>query len=394
MNQTQRLLTCAALLGLSASAQAQGLLNLNSDRELDKNIPFHWTVGLSAGWDSNPRSASGDGDSSAYLQAHLGAEYATGDRRTSYLWTASYDPMYYVDAPESGENLFHNLRVGLSLRHRVNQRLTITDSAYISYEIEPNFQVGASVARRTEQYLYWYNGLAASYAWDRRFSTVFSHNISGVKYDDSGSSMEDNLTNLFGVEGRYALSRTTTAALTYRFGITAYDNGFGDFKSHYLLAGIDHQFNPRLTGSFRAGAEIQDRDNGGSNTAPYFEGNLSYSVAKNTQFGWYHRLGYEASDIGNFGDRYSYRTGLTLNQKLNNRLSGSVAMHYIHDMFKDSPSVDDFNDDIISFSAGLNYNIYRNLILNTNYSFTTVSSGSAEREFDRHMLSLGVSARF
>ena len=391
MNKTQRLLTSAALLGLSASAQAQGLLNLNSnDSELDKKIPFHWTVGMNVGWDSNPRSSQGDSSGSAFMSGHLGAEYATGDRRTSYIWNGSYSPIYYF---EEGE-LYHNARLSFSVRHKVNPRLTINDSAYVSYEIEPDYQIGASIARRTEQYLYFYNGISASYAWNRRFSTVFSHNISGVYYDDSASSGEDNLTNTFGVEGRYALSRTTTAALTYRFAIAQYDNGFGDFTSQYFLAGLDHKFSPRLTGSFRVGAEIQDRDNGGDHTAPYFEGNLSYAVAKKTQLGWYHRLGYENSDIGGYGERYSYRTGLSLSQRVNSRLTANVGAHYIHDTFEEGGALDSFDDDTIALSTGLAYNVYRNVTLNGSYSYTTVSSGNPFREFDRHMLSLGVSARF
>ncbi len=397
MNKSKHILiSAAALLGLASTASAQGLLALNdNDRGLDTKVPFHWTVGLSAGYDSNQRTASGDGGDSVFLSAHIGAEYATGDRRTSYLVKGDYSPVYYLDAPAEGDDLYHNVRLSFNVRHRANNRLTISNSAYISYEVEPNYAVGASIARRTEQYLYWYNSLSAAYSWTRRFSTVFSYSIAGISYDDSASAAEDYINHLFGFEARYALSRTTTLASTYRYGITEYENGFGDSKSHYFLVGVDQKFSPRLTGSVRGGVELQERDNGGDNSAPYFEGNLTYFVKRNTHLGWYHRLGYESSDIGGYQDRYSYRTGLTLQQKLNNRLSGNLGAHYIFDQFAEGTGdLRDFDDHIFAISAGLNYNIYKNVSLNTSYSFTSVNSDSAFRDYERHMVSMGVSARF
>ena len=56
--------------------------------------------------------------------------------------------------------------------------------------------------------------------------------------------------------------------------------------------------------------------------------------------------------------------------------------------------VSEFDDNIIEVSLGLDFNVYKNLVLNTGYSFTTTSSDEANREYDRHILSLGMTAKF
>ena len=184
----------------------------------------------------------------------------------------------------------------------------------------------------------------------------------------------------------------TTGVLTYRYGITEYDNNFGDSTSQYFLAGIDHSFSRRTTGSFRAGAEVIDRDNGGSDTNPYVEASFAHSVAKQTILRWFGRYGSENSSFGDSIERTSLRTGLTLEQRFTNRIAGNVGLNYIADDSEGGTFSSD--DDVVAISLGLDFNVYRNLVLNTNYSYTTTSSSSSEREYDRSILSVGMTAKF
>jgi uncharacterized protein (PEP-CTERM system associated) len=174
--------------------------------------------------------------------------------------------------------------------------------------------------------------------------------------------------------------------------MTEYDNGFGDYTSQYFLAGVDHSFSRRTTGSFRAGAEVRDRDNGGSDTNPYAEASFSHSIAKQTYVRWYGRYGFEDADVGNYEDRTSFRTGVSVQQRFTNRLAGNFGANYVFDSFQGgNPETD---DNVIEVSLGLDYNVYKNLVLNTGYSFTTTTSDVAAREYDRHILSLGMTAKF
>jgi hypothetical protein len=386
------LLSATSIVLVNASVQAQGLLSLGQRDEFEKKLPFSVTVALGTGWDSNVNLSSSDEQASMFVKGTLSGEYSTGDRRTSYAFGITYTPFYYFEAPEGVDDFQQSAGLNFSVRHRVNQRLTITDSAYVAYEYEPNYQIGASVARRTAPYIYGYNNLNVAYAWTKRFSTVSGYTISGIDYDSESEGGENHISHMFSQDFRYAFNKVTTGVLTYRYGMTEYDNNFGDNSSQYFLAGIDHSFSRRTSGSIRAGVELQDRDNGGNSSSPYVETSFSHSVAKQTYIRWYGRYGFESADIGDSTERTSLRTGLSVQQRFNNRVAGNVGANYIHDTFEGGNS--EFDDDIIEVSLGLDFNVYRNLVLNTGYSFTTTTSGQAAREYNRHLLSLGMTAKF
>ncbi len=385
------LLSLASLAALSTSAHAQGLLSIGQRDDFEKKLPFAVTVGLGTGWDSNVNLSPSDEQDSMFMSGKIIAEMNSGDRRTSYSFGVTYNPFYYFDAPEGVDEFQQSASVNFALRHRVSPRLTITDNAYFSYEYEPNYQIGASASRRTEPYIYGYNNLNVMYAWTKRFSTVTGHTISGIDYD-SNTGGESFISNLFSQDFRYAFTKLTTGVLTYRYGMTEYDNNFGDSTSQYFLAGIDHSFSRRTTGSFRAGAEVIDRDNGGSDTNPYVEASFAHSVAKQTILRWFGRYGSENSSFGDSIERTSLRTGLTLEQRFTNRIAGNVGLNYIADDSEGGTFSSD--DDVVAISLGLDFNVYRNLVLNTNYSYTTTSSSSSEREYDRSILSVGMTAKF
>lgn len=390
MNKKLSLISAAVALSAASNASAQGMLSIGPRDDFETKLPFTLTVGGGIGYDSNPGAVSSNEQDSVYLQGTLGLDYNTGDRRTAYGISLEYSPFYYLDAPEGTDEFLQSARIGANWRHKASERLAFSDSLYFSYEFQPDYGIGASISRRNSQYLYGYNSFAATYAWTKRFSTVTSHTISGISYDDEAMGGEDYLSNIIGNEFRYAWSPTTTLALTYRFALTEYDNGFGDYTSHYLLTGLDHSFSPSTTGSFRVGAEIRDRDNGGSSTDPYFEGSLTHHVSKKQSLRAYTRIGFEDSDVRDSTTRYSYRVGASFQQRINTRLAGNVGAHYIHDTFEGGTS--DGDNDTFALSLGLDYNIYRNLNLSTSYSFTTATGDSID--YDRHILSLGVTAQF
>lgn len=394
MKHQLKLLTTAAIVAAASPASAQGLMSIghSADQDFEHKLPFVLTVGAGIGYDTNPDLRPSNEKGSAYASASIMAAYSSGDRRTAYSFSASYSPLYYFDAPAGINDWQNNARVNFDWRHRVNERLTLTNSAYLAYEVEPNFGIGASVSRRVEPYFYGYDSFAAAYSWNRRFSTVTSFTIAGISYDGNGS--DDYISYTIGNEFRYAMSRTTTAALTLRYAVAEYDSGFGDYDSWFILAGLDHKFSPRLTGSFRVGAEIRDRDFGGSMTEPYGEGSLSYRVSRKTDIRAYSRFGFQDSDIGGYGKRYGYRFGASANHRFNTRLSGNAGLHYVHDEFSQGGPNQPYDEDVFALSLGFDYALYRNISLNGGYSWTNNSSDLNGRGYDRHHFQLGVTARF
>jgi hypothetical protein len=389
MKHTLSLLTSAAVISVASQAGAQGYLSIgrNADQEFERKQPLLWTVGAAVGYDSNVALSSNNEEDSGYVTATIGVTYLTGDgRRTAINFNANYSPLYYWDAPPGVEDFQHNARLGFDIRHRVNPRLTITDSFYIAYEVEPDYNIGATVARRLDPYFYGYNSLSAAYSWNRRFSTVSSWVISGVTYDDNSNG--DYITNMFAQEFRYAFSRTTTGALTLRFSLTDSDAIGGDYDSFYVLVGADHMFSPRLSGSFRVGAEIRDNDlNVGDETTPYFEGALNYTVSRRTNVRWYAVYGFP-TDGSALGDA-DIRTGLTATHRFDSRFSGNIGLHYVGEN-----GFLGFSEDTFAFSAGLEYVLYKNVSLTGGYSYTTSESDLPTQDYDRHMFQVGVNSRW
>ena len=379
MKNKLSLFTTATLLAAASHAGAQGYLNIgaDSDRDFERKMPFTWTVGAQFGYDSNVGVTSSNEQESMYISGQVGVSYASGDRRTAIAYSATYSPLYYFDAAPGVDDFQNNWRVGFDFRRRINPKLVITDSFYVAYEVEPDYQIGATVARRQDPYFYGYNSLAAAYSWNRRFSTVTGFTVSGVDYDGAGA---DYLTYMLSNDFRYAFSRTTTGVVTYRYSTTDSDVPGGDYDSQYLLLGADHQFSPRLSGSVRVGAELREGD-----STPYVETSLSYRVNRKTEVRWYTTYGFPTD--GSMGDA-NIRTGLTASHRFNTRWSGNLGAHYISE---DNGS---FDQDIIALSAGFNYNLCKNVTLNGGYNFTTASSDNPFAEFDRSMFQLGVASRF
>ena len=396
MNQLLKSIVTLATLGLGANAFGQGLVNLNLRPEKDefaKRLPLTVTLDAGAGYDSNINQ-SPDAYGSAYLTGGLTAAYRGGNRRTSYDWSASYNGFYYLDPAPNTDDYQQSARVGFNVRHKVNPRMTITDSLYAAYEFEPNYAVGSATTRQTDPYFYAYNDLSVSYAWGRKFSTVTGYTISGYDYQSGGDQGQNYFSQLIHQEFRYAITQLTTLALTYRFGITTYEDDFGDYTSNYILAGVDHSFSRRTFGTIRVGAEIRDRDNGGNETSPYAEGNLSYRADKDTTFNIYGRYGLEDSSVGTYQDRNSFRVGVTAQRRLTDRLTGSLGLHYILDEFGNSAGEVDnsYDDNVFSVSAGLDYTLYKNISLAAQYSFTTDNSGNPLNDYDRQNVSLSLRA--
>lgn len=385
-------------VGLSVSAsKGQGLLSIGANRDWEEKIPFSVTLASSVGWDSNMNTSSFDEQESGYWQNGVSLVYSTGDKRNHLDLGAHYSNIWYFDAAPGTEDIYHNARFTLNYVAELSPRLVITDSFYLAYETEPDFLIGASINRRTNQYLYGYNNLSGSYAWTPRFSTVSGYTITGIWYEEDVNQNMDHLSHIFSQQFRYAITPRTTGTIDYRFQFADYDNNpDADFTAHYVLGGVDHSFSPLLAGSLRMGAEFRDYDGDlGSETRPYLEGALNYRAGKHTILRWYHFLGMDDSDLVGFASGYSYKTGLTVQHQITDRLTGNLAIHYLHQMFEDSPvGLPDEDDNTFAGSAGLDYRLWRNIGLNATYSYTNTDSDNFYREYERHRVSIGVTATF
>lgn len=392
-------LFCAVVLGTSAlSAFSQGLTAVRDfSGDFGEDQPLTWSLTTRGGYDSLSYSVPSpllQDFESYYIQGGVGATYTDADQTTPWSIDLDLGSIHYLDGIPRYDDTFYNARIAFSIAHQISQRLKISNNFYLSYEAEPNVATGASTTLYNGQYLYGFNNFNVSYAWSQRFSTTTSLTVDGISYeDDVVGSLEDRLSYLIAQQFSYALTKRTSLTAEYRYRITDYrDRDDVDATSHFVLAGVDQAWSERFTGSFRAGAEFFKSDRSNS-AAPYAEMALSYLVARKTSARWFGSVGYDAAELGGFDNRYALRTGINVNHQISKRVGINAGTSYAYSTF-DGGLGADVEEHTLLLSTGLSYQVLENLSLDARYSYSVLQSGDALREFNRHNVSLGVTASF
>ena len=379
--------------------KAQGLVGIqNYSGDFESDEPLKWSVTSRAGYDVLDYTLSAPGlDSfeSYYIQGGVGATYTEADPITPWSLAIDAGTVHYLDDIPRYDDTFYNARVAFNIAHQFSQRLKISNNFFLTYEAQPNLAMGGSTSLFNGQYLYGFNNFNMSYAWSQRFSTTTSYTVDGIRYEDEFvSDAEDRLTHLVAQQFTYALTKRTSLTAEYRYRTTKFATSEGkDFQSHFALAGVDHAWSQRFTGSLRAGAEFF-RSGRSNSTAPYAELALSHAVAKQTQARGFGAVGYDGAELSSYQSRYSLRTGLNVNHQINKRVGLHAGVQYAFSDFDGGSIVPDVTEHSLLMSAGVSYNLTENVALDAAYSYSILSSDDEAREFQRNNISLGLTASF
>ena len=398
MHAKLAILSVLGVFLVSADASAQGLLSLKSQENLRESQPLAFTLGASGGYDrldyKAPSNSPQDIDS-FFIQGNVGAVYSDADAQTPWSVGADFGVLNYLDDLRGTDDTYYNARLAFNVVHKASQRLRLANNFYATYEVEPDYAIGASTALRNGQYFYGYENFAVSYAWSERMSTTTSYTLDGIRYqDDDLASSEDRLSHIIAQQFSYSISRNTKLVGEYRYRITDYDSAPNDYTSHYILAGIDQAWSERTTGTFRGGAELYESDRV-EETAPYFEVGIDHATSKKTSVHFYGAVGFDGAELGDYDSRYAYRTGVTANHRVTDRLAVNGGVHYVHSDYEgNGVSTQNVTEQQVNASAGLAYRLWNNVSMDANYSYTLLNSDDELREYDRNRVSLGLSAQF
>lgn len=364
-------------------------------------IPFQISATVRAGYDDNVSTTNFDKQGSFFTTAGLALTYSFGTPRTTLSLGTNFGFTYYADqgAFSEGNNAFEpNLNLTLNLSHKATPRLSFKEELYTTYQAEPDFTIAQGINRRGGNFFFIRNQFTTIYLWTPRFSTATSYSVTRLQYDESAiGAFEDRFENTIGNEFRFLVLPTTLLVAEYRFGVVSYDSISRDSTTHYFLGGLDHKFNPRLSGSFRGGVEVRDFESSGSHTSPYFEGTLEYALGKDTAISWTNRYSIEESDAQVSQGRRTFRTGLQGKHNFTARISGSFGVYYEHDDYLDFgiPGVNtSFTEESVDVSLSLRYAVTRYLGIEAGYSHTEVTSDFAIREYSRNRFWGGLNLAF
>ena len=368
-------------------------------------LPFKLSFSVRGGYDDNVSTSNQFKQGSPFTETGLTAIYDFGDSRTHLnlqvgaAFTYYYDNIHSLGLTSNQYDIDTSVR--LNVTHKISPRMTLTSDVFIGYLSEPDFSIAQGVNYRSGNYFFTQDKFTLNYLWAPRFSTATSYTLGGIRYDESSIGFYSNrVENTFGNEFRFLLAPTTTVVGEYRFQLISYQDIDRDSRTHYLLGGFDHTFDPRLTLSLRGGAEFRNYDPDDiTKTGPYFESTLNYAVAKQTTVSWTARYGLEESDLIDVQDRTTFRTGLTAKHDFTPKISGSVGAYYEHDDYHSvshggvilSPS---FTEQSADVSLNVRYAFTRYFWVEAGYDHSDVWSDFAAREYTRNRFWGGLSVTF
>ena len=371
-------------------------------------LPFKVSVTVRGGYDDNVNLDSFDPEESFFTSAALGVTYEFGSPRTKISLNAGGGLTYYFDRDDDtfgGDNVDdydYNAFIGFNITHKATPRLTLAAGVYAAYQSQADFatlnRTDLSISRQSRDFFYSSNRFSIGYLWTPRFSTVTSYTLGILAYDNElVSFFEDRFEHTIGNEFRFLVLPTTTAVAEYRFGIVDYtDFDERSSTSHFLLAGVDHTFNPRLKGSIRGGLEFRQFDDDDDNdeldfnddsdrTHPYGEATVTYAVGERTSLTWFNRYSLEQPDVADAFSRSTYRTALSLRHNITARILLAASGAYQHDEIDGNIAIEGFDEDAFDISLSLRYAINRNFSLDAGYQHTEVLSDDALfRSFSRN----------
>jgi hypothetical protein len=354
------------------------------------NLPFQVGLFTSIGYDDNvflqhwDRHGSGITEAAVNVSSHIANERSVFDADLS----AGMD--YYWDRP--GGNVDPNIRLGLSYFHQINPRAYLAVSDYLVYTAQPDYQYGIGAPNSVLDYLYDSTTISFGYQWTPRFSTVTSYTGSVLAYQNSTLGRLLNFfDSTFSEQFRFLVLPRITAVAEYRFEYVDYfSNNVLDSYTNYVLAGADLIVTPRLTFTFRAGAQFRDYGQQIPGfqtdfTGPFGESTLIYHYAPNSYLEWYNRYGIEESDIGS-GYRKTYRTGLQISHAFGDRLRLAASAFYSYNQYIE-PS---FHESNLDLNIGLTYRLRKSLTLSAGYTFDRDFSQITSRDYYRDRVYVGL----
>jgi len=395
-------LPAASLLAEGEAGEAGSSAGVDPGLGIFSRFPLHFSASVRGGYDDNVNTGSSGFERGAgFFSASLNISLNLETPRTSVSTATALGFTYYSGNLNTTEP---NLNLPITILHKVSPRLQIGAAILVLYQREPNFQYSPGSYQNNGNYFFTQDSFHADYIWQPRFSTVTTYSIVAVKYDQMASGLfQDRVENTIGNQFRFLLWPTTNLVGEYRFGVVSYSHVNRDSTSNTILAGVDHQFSPRLTAGFRAGAEFRDYEDTGEQNSPHFEGNVGYRFGKDTAAAFTISYGLEEGNVGTTANRESFRIGLVANRNLTARVTTNVSIFYNHDDYSDGQNliaggppvtIPGFTEDSIEISLSVRYAMTRNLGLEAGYNHTQVSSDQMFRDYTRNSVWAGLSWGF
>lgn len=356
-------------------------------------------------------------------QGFLGADYTYG--------------LKWFEGRESGD-ADHSHKFNLKLDHSFSERYKVTLKDSFVFTDEPTVvdEGGVVTARTKADVMRNRANLDFAAQFTPKLGATIGYENLWYDYDQgasdvapgvaSRSQLLDRMEHSVPVEGRYTLNPETVLLGGYKFSLADYTSNtpyniqtsvgglpllivgvppeVRNSRSHFIYAGVEHNFTPQLNGSLRAGVQLREYtdippgfggvvDDDASN--PYVDGNLSYLYNP----GSYVLLGYRfqrtATDLGVL-DAETHLVYLNWTHRITARLNANLTYQWQLSEFNQgfASDVDGSEDMFNIFGFNLSYSINEFLSAEAGYNFDDLDSDTAGRSYTRHIGYVGLRATY
>jgi hypothetical protein len=375
------------------------------DQQQGRDISLSLEAGLT--YNSNIFGAATDAISSWIYEVspNLAFNSSLSDQT---FFSAHFHPTldYFENRP--GQKDVYSQAIDARIAHSYSPTSVLDVSDSYSYDQNPEALLnGATVPINTDQTL-------QSNEFDAHFSFAPTEKLGmvvkarSVYFDYINAALGDQLNrfeNLYGLEFDYTVLPDLKLAGEYRHQDVVYqadplenastpqaENKHTDF----FMAGFDYAAGPKLSASFRLGAEYRQLSGLPDQTTPYAEFSLKYDYAK----GSYVSVGYtydleETSAPQQFSDERVNRMFVNIQHKFSPLIVGSASVDYEPSTLVARPGQGgNIEEDSTHAGVALTYLPTKDWSIITSYDYDNVNSGLSYREMERTRFGLSATYVF
>jgi hypothetical protein len=310
--------------------------------------------------------------------------------RHAIVWTTEADIARYVS--ETDEN-YEDFGTALNGRLDITRNNRLTGGLDFAREHESRDDPEDPGAEVQDEPLKYYE-YGADAGFQQEFNRLnFSLRGTADRRDYTDGDEGDRDRNLFGgrVRTGYFISPRINAFLQGGFRREIRDDQDTNRDNNVYSAGVGTEidFTGLLFGEVFGGWSLQEFDDNqfDSENGFTYGANLTWNPTQLTSVRLNGEGGFEPSDVGS--SRLESEIGLRVDHELLRNLLIGGEVRYRRDDFQDTNRV----DNRIDVGPDITYFLNRNLSVGAGYTFTTRNSDDSEREFDRNLVTLRVTAQ-
>lgn len=412
-----------ASLGVAAIgvASIQGVHGQSSDPAKSWSA----SASLRGFYDDNVNTAPSDSDQTETFgfEVSPSLSFALPLEQTTIAASYTYSYKWYDEEINNKDGHDDNTHTfAASLRHNFSERLvmSVRDSFVVGQEpdvIRVGNTADATYQRISGDNIRNYGAITFNAQITRPFGIEVGYANSLYDYDDDSdggySSTLDRLEHEAHIDGRWYLQPDLVGILGYQFSLVDYtadlpiavgsphESDVRNNRSHYVYAGLEHNFRPNLVGSLRAGARFNDYYNSPSDesgVSPYTQASLTYeyAVESRLEVGTSHDR--RSTDQSSFYiqdddltlDADTTLVYVSLTHRIVPNLFGSVIGNFQYSTFNEGP-VDGDSERYYGVGVNLRYHFNRHLSAEVGYNYDKLDSDSqvTDGDYDRNRVYIG-----